>query len=147
MKCVDLSSHFAKKLFLKIAIGDETVVMLAAVVRLDSNSSILKEEVKKRVCAEQGIKTTVAPAEKKKDFERQLRGFQSLFQNTQESIGNLEVSCVLKRMDDRACKTAVARMNDETDRLRTKSRASEPSSDEKLRKSSGSIGLTTTVLR
>jgi len=35
------------------------------------------------------------------------------------SIGNLEANRVLKRMDDKAYKTAVARMNDEADRLKT----------------------------
>jgi uncharacterized protein YbjQ (UPF0145 family) len=75
--------------------------------------------VKKRVYAEHGIKSTVASAEEMKGFERQLRKFESLFQNIQESIGNLEANRVLKRMDDKAYKTAVARMNDEADRLKT----------------------------
>jgi DNA invertase Pin-like site-specific DNA recombinase len=94
-------------------------VVFDTVVKLHSNSSILKEEVKKRVYAEHGIKTTVATAEEMKDFERQLRRFESLFKNIQESIGNLEANRVLKRMDDKAYKTALARMNDEADRLKT----------------------------
>ena len=94
-------------------------VVFDTVVKLHSNSSILKEEVKKRVYAEHGIKTTVATAEEMKDFGRQLRKFELLFQNIQESIGNLEANRVLKRMDDKAYKTAVARMNDEADRLKT----------------------------
>ena len=85
-------------------------VVFDTVVKLHSNSSILKEEVKKRVYAEHGIKTTVATAEEMKGFERQLRKFESNFQNIQESIGNLEANRILKRMDDKAYKTAVARM-------------------------------------
>jgi DNA invertase Pin-like site-specific DNA recombinase len=94
-------------------------VVFDTVVKLHNSSSILKEEVKKRVYAEHGIKGTVATAEEMKGFARQLRKFESLFQNIQESIGNLEANRVLKRMDDKAYKTAVARMNDEADRLKT----------------------------
>ena len=94
-------------------------VVFDTVVQLHKDSSILKEEVKKRVYAEHGIKSTVASAEEMKGFERQLRKFESLFQNIQESIGNLEANRVLKRLDDKAYKTAVARMNDEADRLKT----------------------------
>lgn len=94
-------------------------VVFDTVVQLHKNSSILKEEVKKRVYAEHGIKSSVASAEEMKGFERQLRKFESLFKNIQESIGNLEANRVLKRMDDKAYKTAVARMDDEADRLKT----------------------------
>jgi hypothetical protein len=94
-------------------------VVFDTVVKLHNSSSILKEEVKKRVYAEHGIKGAAASAEEMKGLERQLRKFESLFQNIQESIGNLEANRVLKRMDDKAYKTAVARMNDEADRLKT----------------------------
>ena len=86
--------------------------------KLHSSSSILKEEVKKRVYSDHGIKS-ITTAEETKGFERQLRKYESLFQSLQESIGNLEANRVLKRMDDKAYKTAVARMNDEADRLKT----------------------------
>jgi DNA invertase Pin-like site-specific DNA recombinase len=89
------------------------------VLNLHKNSSILKEEVKKRVYAEHGIKGAAASAEEMKGYERQLRKHETLFQNLQESIGNLEANRILKRMDDKAYKTAVARMNDEADRLKT----------------------------
>lgn len=89
------------------------------VVSLHRDSSILKEEVKKRVYAEHGIKGTAASAEEMKSYERQLRKHESLFQSLQESIGNLEANRILKRMDDKAYKTAVSRMNDEADRLKT----------------------------
>jgi len=93
-------------------------VVFDTVVKLHNTSSILKEEVKKRVYAEHGIKS-VSSANEMKGFERQLRKYESLFQSLQESIGNLEANRVLKRMDDKAYKTAVARMNDEADRLKT----------------------------
>lgn len=102
---------------MNIQITDQ--VVFDTVVKLHNSSSILKEEVKKRVYAEHGIKGTAASTEEMKGFERQLRKFESLFQNIQESIGNLEANRVLKRMDDKAYKTAVARMNDEADRLKT----------------------------
>jgi DNA invertase Pin-like site-specific DNA recombinase len=89
------------------------------VVKLHNSSSILKEEVKKRVYAEHGIKGTAASVEEMKGYERQLRKNESLFQSLQESIGNLEANRILKRMDDKAYKTAVSRMNDEADRLKT----------------------------
>lgn len=89
------------------------------VVNLHRDSSILKEEVKKRVYAEHGIKGTAASAEEMKGYERQLRKHETLFRSLQESIGNLEANRILKRMDDKAYKTAVSRMNDEADRLKT----------------------------
>ena len=101
---------------LNIQLTDKAV--FDTVVDLHKNSSILKEEVKKRVYAEHGIKNTVASADEMKSFERQLRKYETLFQNIQESIGNLEANRILKRMDDKAYKTAVARMNDEADRLK-----------------------------
>ena len=101
---------------MNIQITDKLV--FDTVVKLHSSSSILKEEVKKRVYSDHGIKS-VTTAEETKGFERQLRKYESLFQSLQESIGNLEANRVLKRMDDKAYKTAVARMNDEADRLKT----------------------------
>ena len=94
-------------------------VVFDTVVQLHKDSSILKEAVKKRVYAEHGIKGTAASAEEMKGYERQLRKYETLFQSLQESIGNLEANRILKRMDDKAYKTAVARMNDEADRLKT----------------------------
>ena len=101
---------------MNIQITDKLV--FDTVVKLHSSSSILKEEVKKRVYSDHGIKS-ITTAEETKGFERQLRKYESLFQSLQESIGNLEANRVLKRMDDKAYKTAVARMNDEADRLKT----------------------------
>jgi hypothetical protein len=89
------------------------------VLKLHKNSSILKEEVKKRVYAAHGIKSSVTTIDEIKSFERQLRKNETLFQSLQESIGNLEANRILKRMDDKAYKTAVARMNEEADRLKT----------------------------
>jgi DNA invertase Pin-like site-specific DNA recombinase len=89
------------------------------VLKLHKDSSILKEEVKKRVYAEHGIKGAAASVEEMKGYERQLRKYETLFKNLQESIGNLEANRILKRMEDKAYKTAVSRMNDEADRLKT----------------------------
>jgi DNA invertase Pin-like site-specific DNA recombinase len=89
------------------------------VVKLHKDSSILKEEVKKRVYAEHGIRGAAASVEEMKGYERQLRKYETLFKSLQESIGNLEANRILKRMEDKAYKTAVSRMNDEADRLKT----------------------------
>ena len=75
--------------------------------------------MKKRVDAEHGIKSTAASVDEMKNFERQLRKNEALFQSLQESIENLEANRILKRIDDKAYKTAVSRMNDEADRLIT----------------------------
>lgn len=59
------------------------------VVKLHKNSSILKEEVKKRIFAEQGIKQ-ISSEEEMKGYEKQVRFLQNQVTQIQESIGHLE---------------------------------------------------------
>lgn len=89
-----------------------------AVVQLHKDSSILKEEVKKRIYAEKGIKQITTEAEMK-GYEKQLRFLQKEFSSLQESIGHLEANRVLKRMDDKAYKTAMERLNEQSDLYKT----------------------------
>lgn len=89
------------------------------VVQLHKDSSILKEVAKKQIYAKHGIKTSVTTATDLKTYERQLRKKESEFQSLQETIGNLEANRILKRMDDKAYKTAVVRMNDAADQLKS----------------------------
>jgi len=88
------------------------------VVQLHKDSSILKEEVKKRIFAEKGIKQITSEAEIK-GYEKQHRILQKELSNLQEAIGNLEANRVLKRMDDKAYKTAMERLNEQADRYKT----------------------------
>lgn len=93
-------------------------VVFNTVVELHKKSSLLKEEVKRRVYAEQGIKN-ISTAEQTKKFEAQLRKYQARHKSHQEAIGNLEANRFLKNMDDLAYKTAISRMNDEADRIKS----------------------------
>lgn len=97
---------------MNIPITDKLV--FDTVVQLHKGSSILKEEVKKRIFAEKGIKQITSEAEIK-GYEKQLRFLQKEFSNLQESIGHLEANRVLKRMDDKAYKTAMERLNEQAD--------------------------------
>ncbi len=89
------------------------------VLSLHSNSSILKEEAKKQIYAKHGIKTTVATADDMKLFERQLSKKEKEFQSLQETIGNLEANRYLKKIEDKAYTTAMTRMNDAADQLKS----------------------------
>ncbi len=88
------------------------------VVQLHKNSSILKEEVRKRIFAEKGIKQISSEAEMK-GYEKQLRILQKELSSLQEAIGNLEANRVLKRMDDKVYKTAIERLKEQADRYKT----------------------------
>lgn len=101
---------------MNIPITDKLV--FDTVVQLHKGSSILKEEVKKRIFAEKGIKQITSVAEIKA-YEKQLRFLQKELSNLQESIGHLEANRVLKRMDDKAYKTAMERLNEQADRYKT----------------------------
>lgn len=101
---------------MNIPITDKLV--FDTVVQLHKGSSILKEEVKKRIFAEKGIKQITSEAEIK-GYEKQLRFLQKELSNLQESIGHLEANRVLKRMDDKAYKTAMERLNEQADRYKT----------------------------
>lgn len=101
---------------MNIPITDKLV--FDTVVQLHKDSSILKEEVKKRIYAENGIKQITSVAEIK-GYEKQLRLLQKELSNLQESIGHLEANRVLKRMDDKVFKTAMVRLNEQADRYKT----------------------------
>lgn len=102
---------------MNIQLTDKTV--FDTVLNLHKDSSILKEVAKKQIYAKHGIKTSVTTATDLKTYERQLRKKESEFQSLQETIGNLEANRILKRMDDKAYKTAVVRMNDAADQLKS----------------------------
>jgi DNA invertase Pin-like site-specific DNA recombinase len=100
---------------MNIQITDKLV--FDTVVKLHKNSSILKEEVRKRIFAEKGIKHISSAAEMK-GYEKQHRFLQRELSSLQEAIGNLEANRVLKRMDDKAYKTAMERLNEQADRYK-----------------------------
>jgi hypothetical protein len=101
---------------MNIQITDKLV--FDTVVQLHKDSSILKEEVKKRIFAEKGIKQITSEAEMK-GYEKQHRILQKELSSLQDSIGHLEANRVLKRMDDKAYKTAMERLNEQADRYKT----------------------------
>ena len=101
---------------MNIQITDKLV--FDTVVQLHKDSSILKEEVRKRIFAEKGIKQISSEAEMK-GYEKQHRILQRELSSLQEAIGNLEANRVLKRMDDKAYKTAMERLNEQADRYKT----------------------------
>ena len=101
---------------MNIQITDKLV--FDTVVQLHKDSSILKEEVKKRIFAEKGIKQITSEAEMK-GFEKQHRILQKELSSLQDSIGNLEANRVLKKMDDKVYKTAMDRLNEQADRYKT----------------------------
>jgi hypothetical protein len=87
------------------------------VVKLHKNSSILKEEVKKRIFAEQGIKQ-ISSEEEMKGYEKQVRFLQNQVTQIQESIGHLEANHILKKIEDKAYTTALQRLNEQSDRYK-----------------------------
>lgn len=101
---------------MNIQITDKLV--FDTVVQLHKDSSILKEEVRKRIFAEKGIKQISSEAEMK-GYEKQHRVLQRELSNLQESIGHLEANRILKQMDDKAFKTAMERLNEQADRYKT----------------------------
>ena len=101
---------------MNIQITDKLV--FDTVVQLHKDSSILKEEVRKRIFAEKGIKQISSEAEMK-GYEKQHRILQKELSNLQESIGHLEANRILKRMDDKAFKSAMDRLNEQADLYKT----------------------------
>ncbi|NDY82327.1 recombinase family protein [Orrella sp. NBD-18] len=101
---------------MNIQITDKLV--FDTVVQLHKDSSILKEEVRKRIFAEKGIKQISSEAEMK-GYEKQHRILQRELSNLQESIGHLEANRILKRMDDKAFKSAMDRLNEQADLYKT----------------------------
>lgn len=101
---------------MNIQITDKLV--FDTVVQLHKDSSILKEEVRKRIFAEKGIKQISSEAEMK-GYEKQHRILQRELSNLLESIGHLEANRILKRMDDKAFKSAMDRLNEQADLYKT----------------------------
>lgn len=101
---------------MNIQITDKLV--FDTVVQLHKDSSILKDEVRKRIFAEKGIKQISSEAEMK-GYEKQHRILQRELSNLQESIGHLEANRILKRMDDKAFKSAMDRLNQQADLYKT----------------------------
>ncbi len=101
---------------MNIQITDKLV--FDTVVQLHKASSILKDEVRKRIFAEKGIKQISSEAEMK-SYEKQHRILQRELSNLQESIGHLEANRILKRMDDKAFKSAMDRLNQQADLYKT----------------------------
>jgi DNA invertase Pin-like site-specific DNA recombinase len=92
-------------------------LVFETVVNLHKNSSILKEEVKKRIFAEQGIKQ-ISSEEEMKGFEKKVRFLQNQVTQIQESIGHLQANHILKKIEDKAYTTAVQRLNEQSDRYK-----------------------------
>jgi DNA invertase Pin-like site-specific DNA recombinase len=88
------------------------------VVNLHKESSVLREEIKKQIFNQQGIKTPPTEAEIK-EIQKQLRKYERLFKSLQESIGQLEANRYLKNMEDAAYKAAFKKMTEESDRLKS----------------------------
>lgn len=101
---------------MNIQITDKLV--FDTVVQLHKDSSILKDELRKRIFAEKGIKQISSEAEMK-GYEKQHRILQRELSNLQESIGHLEANRILKRMDDKAFKSAMDRLNQQADLYKT----------------------------
>lgn len=89
-------------------------IVFDTVVKLHKDSSILKEEVRKRIFNEKGIKQISSESEIKL-IEKRIRFLQKEHGNLQESIGHLEANRILKRMEDKAYKTAFSRLNEQAD--------------------------------
>jgi DNA invertase Pin-like site-specific DNA recombinase len=87
------------------------------VVSLHHGSSILKEEVKKRIFAENGIKQITSEAEVK-EYEKRMRFLQKNITQIQESIGHLEANHILKRIEEIAYTTALQRLNEQSNRYK-----------------------------
>lgn len=85
---------------------------------LHAKSSLLKEEVKRRVLKEQGL-GYVADKDTKKKAEAKVRRLQKDLTAISETIGNVEASRLLKRMDDISYATTMQRLNEEQQRLQT----------------------------
>lgn len=101
---------------MNIQITDKLV--FDTVVQLHKDSSILKDELRKRIFAEKGIKQISSEAEMK-GYEKQHRILQRELSNLQESIGHLEANRILKRMDDKAFNSAMDRLNQQADLYKT----------------------------
>jgi DNA invertase Pin-like site-specific DNA recombinase len=85
------------------------------VTELHQNSSLLKEEVKKRVMAAQGL-GLVSDASSRTKAEARARRLQNELQSVNDILGSLEASRLLKRIDA-SHSTTVDRVNDEKDRI------------------------------
>lgn len=83
---------------------------------MHAKSSLLKEEVKRRVLEQQGLQHVVDKDSKKKAKSR-LRTVQRELTSVSETIGNVEASKLLKRMDDISYATTMQRLRDEQLRL------------------------------
>jgi DNA invertase Pin-like site-specific DNA recombinase len=85
------------------------------VTELHQKSSLLKEEVKRRVMAAQGLGLVSDSAARKK-AEARARRLQKELQNVNDVLGSLEASRLLKRVDA-SHGTTVERITDEKDRI------------------------------
>ena len=83
---------------------------------MHQKSSVLKEQIKQRVLKQQGLSLVVDPNAIKRS-QAKVRRLQREIQTTNEVLGNLEASRLLKRVDDAAYETTVQRIRDERERL------------------------------
>lgn len=84
---------------------------------LHARSSLLNEEVKRRVLNQQGLQY-VGDKDAKKKAEAKVRCLQKDLTAVSEAIGNVEASKLLNRMDDVGYVTTMQRLNDEQQRLK-----------------------------
>lgn len=99
---------------MNIARADELVWKY--VQDMHAKSSMLKEEVKKRILKQQGLATVADPNAVKK-AQTKVRRLQRDIQAANEVLGTLEASRLLKRVDDTSHNTTVQRVTEERDRL------------------------------
>lgn len=83
---------------------------------LHAKSSLLKEEVKRRVLDQQGLQY-VGDKDAKKKAEAKVRRLQKDLTAVSETIGNVEASKLLNRMDDVSYVTTMQRLTDGQQRV------------------------------
>ncbi len=96
---------------------DRTDELVWSYVRdMHAKSSILKEEVKRRVLEQQGLQA-LTDKDARKKAEAKVRRLQKDLSAVSETIGNVEASKLLNRLDDISYTTTMQRLNDERERL------------------------------
>jgi DNA invertase Pin-like site-specific DNA recombinase len=91
-------------------------IVFETVVALHRKSSILKEEVKRRVYAQHGIKQ-VKSADEIKDIHRKIERQQRELLRIQEAQGSLQANHLIGRTEDHVYKTAMRQLSEECDRI------------------------------
>lgn len=84
---------------------------------LHAKSSLLKEDVKRRVLDQQGLQY-VGEKDAKKKTEAKVRRLQKDLTAVSEAIGNVEANKLLNRMDDISYVTTMQRLKDEQQRVK-----------------------------